>query len=78
MGRRERRPKREALTARQRNSIFEACNGVCSYCQGTVLYTEPWDVDHIVPVARGGTNDRANLTLACATCNRKKHIKAVA
>lgn len=29
-------------------------------------------VDHIVPVYRGGTNDLGNLQTLCGTCNRKK------
>ena len=31
-----------------------------------------WEVDHIVPVKHGGTDDPANLRLLCTTC----HIKA--
>ncbi|MBF6063029.1 HNH endonuclease [Nocardia terpenica] len=27
------------------------------------------EVDHIIPVTRGGTNDPANLRAACAPCN---------
>lgn len=29
-------------------------------------------VDHVVPLCRGGTNDRTNLVLACSWCNGKK------
>jgi hypothetical protein len=28
------------------------------------------DVDHVVPVAAGGSNHRSNLRFACASCNR--------
>lgn len=31
--------------------------------------TDPWDVDHIVPVADGGTDDPANLRLLCIPCH---------
>jgi 5-methylcytosine-specific restriction endonuclease McrA len=30
------------------------------------------EVDHIVPVSKGGTDDRWNLVPACRECNRSK------
>jgi hypothetical protein len=30
------------------------------------------EIDHIIPVVDGGTNDRANLVTACFDCNRGK------
>jgi 5-methylcytosine-specific restriction endonuclease McrA len=30
-------------------------------------------IDHIVPIALGGTNDRRNIQLLCAPCNQSKH-----
>ncbi|MCD6388318.1 MAG: HNH endonuclease [Desulfobulbaceae bacterium] len=33
------------------------------------------EVDHIVPVSRGGTNDIGNLRCLCFKCNRGKHSK---
>jgi 5-methylcytosine-specific restriction endonuclease McrA len=32
-------------------------------------------VDHVLPLAIGGTNDRRNLQLLCPTCNRSKGAK---
>jgi len=34
-------------------------------------------VDHVIPVARGGSNWPANLVPACNSCNSKKHAKLV-
>lgn len=71
----ERRPTRIPLTAKQRNQLFERCEGKCAYCTGQLLYDEPWHIDHIKPVSKGGTNDPVNLTLSCPRCNLKKAAK---
>ncbi len=42
----------------------------CAYC-GSQLRKE-YHVDHIMPLARGGGNDRRNLQLLCAPCNLTK------
>lgn len=34
-------------------------------------------VDHIVPRARGGGDDRANLAASCEPCNLKRGAKSV-
>jgi hypothetical protein len=33
---------------------------------------EPLHIDHIIPLARGGTNDALNLEVLCKTCNLRK------
>ena len=43
----------------------------CAHCRRTM----PLDlihIDHIVPIARGGTDALNNLQVLCATCNRLK------
>lgn len=30
-------------------------------------------VDHVIPLARGGTNDISNIVIACAACNQSKN-----
>ena len=44
----------------------------CSYC-GNIME----EIDHIVPVARGGGSQWDNLTPACRTCNRSKGPKSL-
>jgi 5-methylcytosine-specific restriction endonuclease McrA len=39
----------------------------CAYCGGVANR-----VDHVVPVARGGTSIRENLAPACRSCNDEK------
>lgn len=45
----------------------------CAYCGDEAKH-----VDHIIPVAHGGTNDLENLTAACARCNQLKSDKTIA
>jgi 5-methylcytosine-specific restriction endonuclease McrA len=41
---------------------------VCVYCGATENLT----LKHLTPLVRGGTNDRANLAIACRDCNYRK------
>lgn len=36
-----------------------------------------FDVDHIRPLSRGGSNWPDNLACACASCNRSKNDKTL-
>ena len=47
----------------------------CAYC-GLAL-NGFGEVDHVIPVSRGGNSFPSNLTLACRTCNRDKSNKTV-
>lgn len=53
-----------------RKRILRRDGGKCRYCG------RPADeVDHVVPIARGGSDDDSNLVAACGKCNREKHAK---
>jgi hypothetical protein len=41
----------------------------CAYCGDRL---GPFEVDHVRPLSRGGTNDPGNLTSACVSCNTQK------
>lgn len=45
----------------------------CGYCLAHQDYV-PWvlEIDHILPKAKGGSDDENNLWLACHTCNLYK------
>ena len=50
-------------------ALHEAQGGICIYCPATLVV---YEVDHVMPIALGGINDRSNLQLLCPTCNRLK------
>jgi hypothetical protein len=53
--------------------VSERAGHRCEYCRAPeIIFNSNFEVDHIVPVALGGTNDLRNLSLACAACNLYK------
>jgi 5-methylcytosine-specific restriction endonuclease McrA len=51
--------------------LLEAQERQCLYCYRD-LDREEFHVDHIVPLAVGGTNEFSNLAIACKSCNLRK------
>ena len=47
--------------------------GKCFWCGKKV--GRHYHVDHVVPLALGGSNGPENLVIACANCNLSKHAK---
>jgi 5-methylcytosine-specific restriction endonuclease McrA len=51
-----------------RSAVLMRYDNVCAYCGAPAT-----EVDHVVPVARGGSAlDPANLVASCLPCNRRK------
>lgn len=59
----------EDITAQYRRQ-----KGKCYWC-GVRIKDNKYHVDHIIPLARGGTNDPSNLVVACPKCNLSKSDK---
>lgn len=71
--------KRKGLSKKTRFEVFKRDHFTCQYC-GKTPPAVVLEVDHIVPVASGGTNDQLNLISACFECNNGKgagDLKAV-
>lgn len=47
-------------------------NDPCAYCAAPMEH-----VEHIVPVARGGSNEWDNLAASCSACNQSKQTKSL-
>ena len=47
--------------------------GICHYCEKK-FPTSELTMDHIVPLARGGSSTPGNIVPACKTCNRDKKL----
>lgn len=48
--------------------------GCCAACRCD-LGKSGYHVDHMMPLSKGGANDKSNLQLLCPTCNRRKGAK---
>ena len=55
-------------------AVLKAANGVCGICQQPVGMSVV-HIDHIIPLARGGSHTQDNLQLAHAHCNISKGAK---
>jgi hypothetical protein len=51
--------------------VYKKSEGHCKLCGNFVSY-EDFTIDHIIPLAKGGTNDINNLQCACKVCNNIK------
>lgn len=62
---------RVPLSSYRRFQIFKRDKFTCQYC-GRVPPAVILEVDHILPVSKGGDNNNDNLLTACFDCNRGK------
>ncbi len=63
--------KRQPISKRTRFEVFKRDRFTCQYC-GNTPPTVTLQIDHIVPVSKGGDNSRVNLVTACRDCNLGK------
>lgn len=52
---------------------YRSQRGKCWWC--SKLVGDDYHVDHLIPLARGGTNDARNIVISCPKCNMSKHDK---
>ena len=58
-----------------REYVLQKWGRRCAYCGAENV---PFQIDHVVPRSRGGSDRASNLTLACGPCNQAKGNAAVA
>jgi hypothetical protein len=65
-----------AEAGRLRAYVLERDGHRCVYC-GDALTLAAFCIDHVVPLARGGTSAAENLAAACSSCNASKRDMTV-
>jgi hypothetical protein len=66
--------KRRSIPIKLRDEIFRRDNYICQYC-GREINEIELEVDHILPISKGGTNSPSNLQTLCVKCNQQKGNK---
>ena len=63
---------RALITDELRMNILKEGNFRCALCGATAKDGVRLEVDHIIPIAKGGTSDKSNLQVLCHRCNKGK------
>ncbi len=61
---------------KHRKAVGEAQDWKCKFCQQDISAKGASALDHIIPIARGGTSTPDNLQLLCRRCNIRKSDRA--
>lgn len=64
--------KRKNFSAKERLAIYRKTKGHCYLC-GEFVDFDSFEIEHRIPLSKGGTNDLDNLFCACHCCNIIKH-----
>ena len=65
-----------SVNPKLRFEVFKRDNFTCQYC-GEKPPEVTLEVDHLIPVSKGGTDDQKNLITSCIECNRGKSNEEV-
>jgi 5-methylcytosine-specific restriction endonuclease McrA len=65
------RMKASRVTKEQLEDRYEDFDGLCAYCRREMGINS--EIDHIIPMAKGGLDIIENLVYACSSCNQSKN-----
>lgn len=63
---------RRRIPERERLAIFGKHEGRCHICGDKINSGQAWDVEHIIPLGLGGSDDQDNLAPAHVNCHKGK------
>ena len=65
------------VSPKKRMAVLEKYKFKCAYCGATALDGVALEVDHIIPISKGGSNDMENLQILCKPCNIGKFDRII-
>lgn len=64
----EAKTKRKRFSAKDRMDVYRKTEGHCYLC-GEFVDFDSFEVEHHIPISKGGTNDLDNLYCSCVICS---------
>ncbi len=68
---------RNLMSQKLRDKILKRDNNTCQICGLYMPFGSGAQIDHIIPVSKGGKTTLSNLQVLCANCNREKSDKII-
>lgn len=66
--------RRRRFSTTERSFIEQRAQYHCEYCMSPLDFSpETFDIEHILPLSKDGSNELGNLALSCGGCNARKH-----
>ncbi len=70
-------PKRIQIPKPLKIKVEREKSDICYICKKQIEFGQEYEIDHIYPVSKGGSNAYNNLYCAHKKCNRKKSDKII-
>jgi HNH endonuclease len=68
--------RRRRFSQNEKNFISLRAHGCCEYCKILHDYSpDTFEIEHIIALFVGGTNELINLAFSCSGCNNRKGYK---
>lgn len=68
--------KRPNISTKVREIVRQTARNRCGFCLFQEYYSlSVFQIDHLIPLAKGGRDEEENLWLVCEPCNRAKSDK---
>jgi hypothetical protein len=67
---------REYISVSLRQLVIDRALGACEYCRSPGDFAlESMEIEHVIPISKGGETIAENLALACHGCNNYKQAR---
>lgn len=57
-------------------NLYNEQDGICYICHEKFTFKE-MEMDHVIPVSKGGKHEASNVKMCCGKCNKKKGVNSL-